>query len=366
MYKEVAWDSSYLYKREKTVPAAAVDCEGHYRTMTTTYYCNSDESRGVVTGSILDLPIGILLDVSEYLSKPSKALLAVALTASTSQASWKKEDINLQPQLSEISTAIISPSLQWQTLDFSDVDKSLSENLSDDDIAAVLTCINAKDTLKKLILTGLVNIVGHGLYPLRGSNVLEQVDLSLASKYENPDIQTKPKISYGVILPILESIIATTGFSLKYIQFPQKWRSENQCIREFIEKYNRHFQSRDLISCVQCNTCMHHNETWLSENMYHYNTCYDCLSNTCDKCEHSNNDSRPFRLCYNCKKDYCFKCLPMKDCVGCDEQLCDRCMRTCGKCSRPFCTDCLVSVAFCNICLFCVKDMRSYRSMRTL
>jgi len=161
-----------------------------------TTYCNSDESRSVVTESILDLPIGILLDVSEYLSKPSKALLAVAMTASTSQALWKK-DINLQPQLSEISTAIISPSLQWQTLDFSDVDKSLSENLSDDDIAALLTCINAKDTLKKLILTGLVNIVGHGLYPLRGSNVLEQVDLSLASKYENPDIQTKPKISHG-------------------------------------------------------------------------------------------------------------------------------------------------------------------------
>ena len=318
--------------------------------MVTTYHSN-DKSRSVA-GSILDLPIGILLDVSEYLSKPSKALLAVAMTAS--HALWKK-DINLQPQLSEVSTAIISPSLQWQTLDFSDVDKSLSENLSDDDIAALLTCVNAKDTLKKLILTGLVNIVGHGLYPLRGSNMLEQIDLSLASKYENPDIQTKPRIAHGVILPILESIIATTGCSLKYIQFPQKWRSENQCILgEFIEKYNHHFQSRNL-SCVQCNTSMNHNETWLSENMYHYNTCYDCLSNTCDDCEHSNNDSHPFRLCNNCKKDYCVKCLPMNDCVRCDEQLCDRCMRMCGKCSRSFCTDCF---AFCNICLFCVKDMR--------
>ena len=131
----VAWDSVLsLQEGKKQCPLLLLIVKASYRTMTTTY-CNSDESRSVVTDSILDLPIGILLDVSEYLSKPSKALLAVAIT--TSQASWKKEDINLQSQLSEISTAIISPSLQWQTLDFSDVDKSLPENLSDDDIAAV-------------------------------------------------------------------------------------------------------------------------------------------------------------------------------------------------------------------------------------
>ena len=62
-----------LHGKNKTLSGAAVDHEAR-ATMVTTYHSN-DKSRSVVTGSILDLPIGILLDVSEYLSQPSRVKL---------------------------------------------------------------------------------------------------------------------------------------------------------------------------------------------------------------------------------------------------------------------------------------------------
>lgn len=130
---------------------------------------------------ISDLPVGILVDVSAYLSKPSRAMLAAAFTAPST--SWQNNDSMHRP--SPISTAIVSAQ-QWNTLDFVDIEKKLANRLSDDDLSAMLQCINAQDVLKKLKLTGCININGQGLSPLRGSVVLEQIDLCLLKKYEDP------------------------------------------------------------------------------------------------------------------------------------------------------------------------------------
>ena len=135
---------------------------------------------------INDLPIGFIADVSAYLNKPSRALLAVALST---PSSWKNDNDVHQPSL--IGTAIISAS-QWDTLDFEDVNKELANKLTDDDISAVLTCINAHDVLKRLKLCGCTNITGIGLHPLQGSTVLEQIDLSLVGKYECCLLYTSP------------------------------------------------------------------------------------------------------------------------------------------------------------------------------
>jgi len=116
---------------------------------------------------ITDLPVGILVDVSTYLSKPSRAIFAAAITAPSS--SWKND--NLMHRLSDRSRAIISP-LQWDTLDFADIESNLAKKLTDNDIHAILQCISAQDVLKRLKITGCVNIVGHGLKPISRSNRL--------------------------------------------------------------------------------------------------------------------------------------------------------------------------------------------------
>ena len=131
---------------------------------------------------ITDLPIGFLVDVVSYLSRPSCALFAVAMSAPS--PSWQNYNLVYQP--SATTKAIVS-STQWETLDFEGVEKDLAAKLADADIFAVLQCTNAKDMLRKLKLAGCVNITGGGLMPLTGSIVLEQIDLSLVGKHEKPD-----------------------------------------------------------------------------------------------------------------------------------------------------------------------------------
>ena len=103
---------------------------------------------------ISDLPVGFIADVSAYLEKPMKAILAVAFSASSL---WKND--KLMHRQTPISAAIISAS-QWDILDFEDVEKELAKKLTDDDISAVLKSINAQDVLKRLKLCGCINITG--------------------------------------------------------------------------------------------------------------------------------------------------------------------------------------------------------------
>ena len=71
--------------------------------------------------------------------------------------------------------------MQWEELDFEDIEKSLAAKLTDIDIRAVLHCINAKQTLKRLKPAGCVNIMGCGLDSLLtrfGSNRADRSQLS--------------------------------------------------------------------------------------------------------------------------------------------------------------------------------------------
>ena len=105
---------------------------------------------------ISNLPIGFIVDVSAYLSKPSRAILAVAFTTSSSSSLWQT-DYEVMHRLSPISKAVISAS-QWETLDFEDIERELANKLTDNDISAVLKSINAQDVLKRLKLCGCINI----------------------------------------------------------------------------------------------------------------------------------------------------------------------------------------------------------------
>ena len=106
--------------------------------------CNKRRRTAADTLHISDLPIGFIADVSAYLSKPSRAILAVAFSASASSSSWK----NNNNHLSDISTAIVSAQ-QWDILDFEDVEKELANRLTDDGIYAILKSINAQDMFSK-------------------------------------------------------------------------------------------------------------------------------------------------------------------------------------------------------------------------
>ena len=110
-------------------------------------------------------------------------MLAITLTASPESwhaTGWKRE-------LSDASkTIILSSEKNWDVLDFEGIEferkrgrilLGLADRLTDNNIAALIVCIDAKNRLKKLrLMTYLCKLDGHCLEPLRGSLVLKEID----------------------------------------------------------------------------------------------------------------------------------------------------------------------------------------------
>ena len=291
---------------------------------------------------ITDLPDSLLLTISEYLPSTSIALFALALTT--------RDNNNAnQLSLSDASKAIVSSHEEssWEVIDFLDVEKELREKLSDNNIRDLLISTNAIAKLKKLKLTHCSQIIGSALEPLRGSLVLEQLDLSQVGQYDYPF--SNGQLSCEIVLPILESIIAKEDSSLKYIQFPEKWLSGTNCeststlLKAFLEKYHAFLKSKGISCAACCNEVC--GDTLLSKTEgsraygLQLRTCYNCLDSICLGCE----DDFDVDLCSQCKKVYCHECNPVVYCHMCSNQSC----RGCGLVDN-YCSGC--DVNYCDFC----------------
>ena len=270
---------------------------------------------------LCDLPVGALVDTATYLSKPSRALFAIAVSTS----SWP---------LSNTSNEIIA-STQWDILDFGELERDFSKQLTDDHVAGILTCIDAPANLRRLKLRGLMNITGSGLEILRGSTVLEQIDLRVDNwNWCYRAREGGEKISEQVVIPILMST------SIKHIMgMPRPWeKARSNYLQNFAAQYNQFLGIR----ATACNTCggpcrRDAASSWFGlysgEYVQKY-TCERCLKCICDRGECS------LKKCYGCDRKLC------KDCELC--QICDRCsdckstLQTCvgDGCDRLICNDC--------------------------
>ena len=268
--------------------------------------------------SLIDLPSGILAHAASFLAAPSKALFAITFDA----------DSVAVPN--ERSSAIVGN--QWDILDFGEIEKDLAEKLSDSDIEKVLQCIDAVNNLKRLKLANCTNITGTCLEPLRGSLIIEQIDLSLVGEHQNPDLDPPPPISCDHVLPILDSIVANEGCSLMHLQFPSMWRKDPSIHSEFhafLGRYNQMYRSRGVVTCLECNESLPRGEIeieWIQtvENVWygtHGHTCYGCFKHYCYDCDSSIRFM--IQCCYNCKRDYCKECLEMTECMSCRETNCN-------------------------------------------
>jgi len=216
---------------------------------------------------------------------------------------------------------------QWEVLDFEDIDKGLALKLTDDDMRAILLCVDSVNHVKKLKLAGCVNIIGHGLEPLRGSLSLQQIDLSLAGWHESPPILTESKISEEAILPILWSIIEKDGISLRHLQLPTKWcgrRQRSAAMYQFLQQYSAVLEIRSF-SCVggthSTERCFGTDgEDWIDYYGRQGFTCYECLENVCDNTA----DDIAIKFCRQCKK-LCRKCAKAS-CYRCTAREWDACI----------------------------------------
>jgi hypothetical protein len=304
---------------------------------------------------IVDLPEWAIREIIDYIPKTSRALLALALT--TDPASWreihwnksapksilswfKKRPTNKKMKRpSAITKAILSPRNKdeenlWEEINFEDNCCDLCSKLTDDDIAGMLACINAVQQLKRLYLTHCFKITGRALEPLRGSGVLQQLDLSLTENHIPTswfNWATKVLLETEVI-PILYSIIARESHSLRHLQFPHTWRmNRSGYFDRFLEKYNETEYQRSM-RCRQCNANC--NES-LSRSLEHelegdgkvkyrgiqHFTCYDCLNHYCYNCKRDDDPNiwaYPFLVfCVICEKMRCENCMEMVPCRSC-------------------------------------------------
>ena len=303
-------------------------------------------------GSCLsDLPIGILEHTAGFLAAPSRALFAVALAT-------------------DHATDQIAGTADWEILDFGEIEKDLAAKLSDNDLSAVLQHIDAVNNVKRLKLTDCINFTGAGLGPLRGSTIIEQIDLSLTGDGESPMLDPEPPISCELVLPIVDSIIASDRCAIKHLQFPYKWRkgrSTESAFHAFILRYHQMWENRDTISCLYCDADLPENGyNWITtydDSKYygaHCCTCYQCTKHYCYACS-DNNGIDNIVFCDQCQRDYCKECVKAIDCGRCGESSCEHCSnyKECDKCNDKMCAGCddetftvciYCGVSYCNDC----------------
>jgi len=299
-------------------------------------------------------------------------LLAVALTASKS--SWEKlqydDTTDINKLLSPASKAVLlmhTDDDDWEKrfeqFDFYSIGAtaSLCSKLDDIDLKAVLICIDARNNVKSLKLTGAANIRGRGLEPLMGSKVIERIDLSCSIK------DSCGSLSEGTVLPILHSIIEGSSSTLHYVQLPVKWRNDKSTkLTRFIGVYNDHLN--DLARPCQnerkeggvikkceneCVMGMHQHGERYGIQSY---SCYQCMKGFC----HFNFECMDrFHFCPQCQKYLCNDCSIIYNCSGsgCQKTSCQDCHEVilCDRCSDAYCLDCKF-VGICGGCLTAVCD----------
>ncbi len=289
---------------------------------------------------LVDLPSGILAHAASFLAAPSKALFAVAL------------DKNSAVTSNERSTAIVGN--QWDFLDFGEIEIELAMKLSDSDIGKVLLCIDAVNNVKILILTNCTKITGAGLEPLRGSTVIEMIDLSIIGYHRSSQLNQEPKISCDHVLPVLDNVMEVEGCSLRYIEFPFTIREDETSPRTdfhaFVLRYKQMMDDRGVIRCLECNQGLPEDgyewiETSRHDTRYgtQSHTCCRCLKHYCHGCVINGEEKNMLHRCTTCERNYCEDCTDMNDCHDCYENfICDDCYELgCYQCRKIFCSGCV-------------------------
>ena len=325
---------------------------------------------------IYDLPIEPLSHVASFLPLPSRALFAMSL------ATAHFSDNDISP--TTFSREIIAAEGWETTLDFGSMEKDLAAKLRDEDVDAILRCIDAVNKVKILRLTNCINISGVGLEPLRGSEIIEKIDLTLVDDREVQRLHPKPPISLEHVLPILDSIIVT-GSSLKHLQFPQHWRKDtsdddSEAFNQFLGRFNQSMNSSECNRCAKCNVMEEEPKVEMYDHTsqdygVQYRTCSVCTKHHCEgcciqddgsnyvyfctKCERTYcSDCSEQYVCERCDKAYCVQCKTDMECSGsdCDVELCGHCRLVCLKCKKSHCNFCINEDT--NRCIICDRDDR--------
>lgn len=217
----------------------------------------------------------------------------------------------------------------WEVLDFVDIPKLLASRLTDEDLGAILKCIDGKNNLKRLNATHC-NISGYGLEPLRGSKVLEKLDLGLTRQFEVPR-ETWNKLSDEAVCYILEDILTTEGNSFKRLQVPRAWRKRpvNERLSQFLDSHSAFLHEHS--GCAYF--------SYIDKKNFFQQFDYDMEGDDADKCADCHSwDS--FFFCDTCNEVQCEGCGWNKyECSCCDVTNCEDCWDSSNDNAVVICSD---------------------------
>ena len=373
-----------------------------------------------------DFPDFLVTAVTSFLAKESRALLAVAVTAPST--SWRcgggrrskpsakglsilagsslsdsvcdfslgddECDGAIDGELLHISRLSQTTALEsmrredeWKSFDFGDLQLAAGKryapfggSLDDDDLRAVLLCIDAANNVESLKLTSCYNITGRGLEPLRGSKTLERIDLSLVGDHDDPRVYIGiGKIKVKEVVPILKSIVINKSIGacpqLRHVQLPFQWRKERkEELTYFMFAYNGLLHLTPSQMC--CNhthaaiECAEDSSTSLAVQGQEYgiqtDKCYMCLNEFCSACTEDDWELGCLK-CEICEKVVCFRCSGAYNswCHFCEQYICGPCVKMdktviCDDCEEvESCVRC-EGVRYsdkhdCNLCVECLE-----------
>ena len=265
----------------------------------------------------------------------------------------------------------------WNVLDFVDLPMSLATRLSDDDVGAILVCIDAKHKLEHLTLTHCTNVIGHGLEPLRSSTRLQALNLGLVRKIEKPFWEGErdefvfddAKLSEGPVCGIIDGILGEEGNALKCLKYPYIWTDDssvpNASEPMFVFQSERMKQLVDehgafankFACCVYFGYDFEGMSSFLRSSnwpeqvddcqdccFYNFHgVCSDCNDIICHECYCDDADTGE---CEQCKTFHCPRCIryggadEIKLCEDCDQYTCSSCRLTGCKNGSNDCTTC--------------------------
>ncbi|GFH49761.1 hypothetical protein CTEN210_06237 [Chaetoceros tenuissimus] len=307
----------------------------------------SDVRGALIPSHLQDLPDEVFQHVLTYLTDTSKINLALSKLCSQLQA-LKILSKHIQDR-KRLDTGNLYPEI-WENEE--------PTELNDDDIATLLTMINAKNNLRVLILSQ-TNITGAGLEPLRNSKKLKRISF--------PEDCDETKLSEDAVIPILRSMLPPNveKSSLLHVDFPSVWTGTKKKANfaEFLSIFDAELKRRKYC-CKDCGKrCTPYHDCEESENESgskdetdsvddsDYNficqdtgkaryVCEKCRSFCCHKddeyaCENARKE------CLQCSKLVCGGC--RDECDYCEEEngeCCQDCMGTCDNCQASFCPKC--------------------------
>ena len=236
------------------------------------------------------------------------------------------------------------------------------KKLSDNDINALLRCIDAVRKVKILELTNCMAISGTGLESLRGSDVIERIDLRI-NGWDRSEFAPEPAISCDETLPILESIVEDEGCALLHLQFPKKWRKARgragSDFYHFLLQYKAFLEDPRWINpCFVCDEEIKE-ETIIVKWSDSDHSCYGIQVNRCSQCFKSNHycsdcveGEDELKVCVKCELVYCGYCSEVHNCRNCGAASCESCIEPAST-SCQYEDGCIYSdgARFCSRCM---------------